>query len=325
MPKILVTGSTGFIGSYLIDNLERESYVVLGIDKIFPQNSHQKKNFVECNILDRECLEKIVQNFSPAIIIHLAARTDLDEKKNIEGYASNIKGVKNLIEVIRQNLSIKRCIFTSSQLVCKIGYIPKNDHEYNPPNLYGESKVLTEKIVRQHDGGKVEWCLVRPTTVWGPGMSVHYRRLLNFIQKEQYFHVGTRELYKSYGYIGNVAYQYQKLMEAPVEKIQGKTFYLADYQPISLRHWTNLIQQELKVKPIPSYPEFTAKLAAKVGDVLNFLGWHQFPFNSFRLNNILTEYVFDLSETKKICGNLPYTPEQGVKEMVNWARSQGIV
>ncbi len=325
MANILVTGSSGFIGSYLVDYLEEKGYSVLGIDKTHPKNSHQKKNFIECDILDRERLNKIVKEFSPNIILHLAARIDLDEKKDIQGYASNIRGVGNLVEVIQQNSSINRCIFTSSQLVCRVGHVPKNEYEYNPNTLYGESKVLTEKIVRERDGGKVEWCLVRPTTVWGPGMSPHYQKLFKLIQKGQYFHVGKKPLYKSYSYVGNIAYQYQKLMEAPVEQIHRKTLYLADYEPISLRDWTNLIQQELQARFIPTYPELITKLAAKVGDAINFCGWRRFPFNSFRLNNILTEYLFDLSETKKICGNLPYTTEQGVKEMVNWAKSEGIV
>ena len=325
MANILVTGGSGFIGSYLVDYLEEKGYSVLGIDKTHPKNSHQKKNFIECDILDRERLNKIVKEFSPNIILHLAARIDLDEKKDIQGYASNIRGVGNLVEVIQQNSSIDRCIFTSSQLVCRVGHVPKNEYEYNPNTLYGESKVLTEKIVRERDGGKVEWCLVRPTTVWGPGMSPHYQKLFKLIQKGQYFHVGKKPLYKSYSYVGNIAYQYQKLMEAPVEQIHRKTLYLADYEPISLRDWTNLIQQELQARFIPTYPELITKLAAKVGDAINFCGWRRFPFNSFRLNNILTEYLFDLSETKKICGNLPYTTEQGVKEMVNWAKSEGIV
>ena len=325
MANIFVTGSSGFIGSYLVDYLEEKNYSVLGIDKTPPKNSHQKKNFIECDILDRERLNQIVKEFSPDIILHLAARIDLDEKKNIEGYASNIQGVENLVAVIEESSSIKRCIFTSSQLVCRAGYIPKDEYDYNPNNLYGESKVLTEKIVRERDGGKVEWCLVRPTNVWGPGMSPHYRKLFKLIQKGQYFHVSKRPLYKSYSYVGNIAYQYQKLMEAPVEQIHGKTLYLADYEPISLRYWTNLIQQELQARLIPTYPELITKLAAKVGDVIQVFGWRRFPFNSFRLNNMLTEYLFDLSETKKICGNLPYTTEQGVKEMVNWVKSEGIV
>lgn len=323
MSKILVTGSSGFIGSYLTKYLQNQGYHILGIDKELPIEKEQKQEiFIKCDILNKDHLEKIVKDFSPTTILHLAARTDLNEKQDIQGYASNMQGVKNIIDAIRQTPRVKRCIFTSSQLVCRIGYVPKNEYEYNPNTLYGESKVLTEKIVREGDGGGVEWCLVRPTTVWGPGMTPHYQKFLKMIQQGRYFHVGKKPLYKSYSYIGNISYQYQKLMEAPTEQVHRKTFYLADYEPISLRNWTNLIKEELRAEPIPTYPEYIAKLAAKMGDAINWFGFKKFPFNSFRLNNILTEYIFDISETQKICGTLPYTTEQGVKELVNWLKNE---
>ncbi len=227
-----------------------------------------------------------------------------------------------MIEVIRQCPSVKRCIFTSSQLVCRVGYVPKDEYDYIPNTLYGKSKVLTEKIVREHDGGGIEWAIVRPTTVWGSGMSSHYQRFLKMIYQGLYFHVGNLPLYKSYSYIGNIIYQYLKIMEAPSELINKKTFYLADYEPISLRDWTNLIQKEINVKSIPTYPESLVSLLARLGDFVQKLGIKDVPFNSFRLNNILTEYVFDLSETEKVCDKLPYNTEQGVKELVSWLKSK---
>ena len=126
--------------------------------------------------------------------------------------------------------------------------------EYCPDTLYGKSKVLTEKIVREEDGGGVTWCLVRPTTVWGPHMKPHYQNLLRYIQQRRYFHVGRRERYKSYGFAGNVAYQYYKLLMAPAEKVHRKTFYLADYEQLSLRAYVNQLQAGLGAPPIPPVP-----------------------------------------------------------------------
>jgi hypothetical protein len=48
-----------------------------------------------------------------------------------------------------------------------------------------------------------------------------------------------------------------------------------------------------------------------------------FPFNSFRLRNILTQYQFDLTAAKAVCGPLPYTIEQGVKETAAWFNRSG--
>jgi nucleoside-diphosphate-sugar epimerase len=321
MKNVLVTGSSGFIGSRLIKYIADRDFHVLGLDKAEPQSTGNHYKFQKCDLLDEDRLTNLIIDFQPNIIIHLAARIDLDEKSDINGYAANIQGVRNFIEAISQCPSVKRCIFTSSQLVCKVGYVPHNDEDYQPNTLYGESKVLTEKIVKELDGGKVEWCIVRPTTVWGPGMSPHYQKFFRMIKEGRYFHVGNRPMFKSYSYIGNIVHQYFMLIHAPSEQIHQRTFYLADYEPLSLREWANAIQRELKVKPIPTYPEALIKIAAKLGDIVNAVGFKKFPFNSFRLNNVLTEYVFDLEKTEQVCGPLPYSIDAGVAETVSWLKT----
>ena len=322
MEKILITGSSGFIGSHLVRYLIDKDFLIFGIDKIEPKSSYRSYKFTNCDILDGGKLTKTVLEIQPDIIVHLAARIDLDEKNNLSGYSANIQGVRNLVEAISQCSSIKRCIYTSSLLVCKVSYIPSHDQDYQPNTLYGQSKVLTEKIVRELDGGNVEWCLVRPTTVWGPGMSDHYQKFIRMIEKGRYFHVGSRPCYKSFSYIGNIVHQYYSLMIAPTGQVHRQTFYLADYKPFSLKNWANALQRELGAKPIPTYPVFLAKLAAWLGDILNYLGLKKFPFNSYRLNNVLTEYVFDLSKTERVCGPLPYSFDQAVFETIQWIRKK---
>ena len=72
----------------------------------------------------------------------------------------------------------------------------------------------------------MEWCIVRPTTVWGTGMSPYYQRFLKMINHQgRYFHIGNSALYRSYSYIGNIIYQYEMLTEAPSELINKKTLF----------------------------------------------------------------------------------------------------
>ena len=49
---------------------------------------------------------------------------------------------------------------------------------------------------------------------------------------------------------------------------------------------------------------------------MNAIGMKKFPFNSFRLNNVLTQYQFDLGPTAAVCGDLPFDMEQGVAATV---------
>jgi Nucleoside-diphosphate-sugar epimerases len=263
-----------------------------------------------------------MRRVTPDALIHLAARIDLNETRDLNGYAANIDGVRNVIRAVKQTPGIHRAIYASSQLVCRVGYIPASDTEYCPDTLYGQSKVMTEKIVREEDGGGVEWCLVRPTTVWGPQMSPHYQNMLRLICEGKYFHCGKGKLYKSYAYAGNIAYQYVRLLTVQAAAIYRKTFYLADYQPLSLREYADGLAHEMGAARIPTLPPGLARILALAGDTLNACGFKSFPFNSFRLNNILTEYVFDLASTEAACGPLPFTRDGGIKATAKWFLSE---
>lgn len=314
--RVLVTGSAGFIGRAVVHQLRGCGWTVCGLDKV----AGEKDDYV-CDLLDATRLADCITGHMPDAVVHLAARTDLDEKRDIAGYAANIEGVENLIIAVGKTPSIQRVIWTSSQLVCRVGYVPRNDSDYSADTLYGQSKVLTERLVRRHDGAGRAWCVARPTTVWGPGMGAHYRRLLRMIERGLYFHVGNSALYKSYGYIGNVAYQYRRLLEVPRDIVHGNTFYVADYEPIDLQAWCNALQRGLHSRPIRRMPVALAKFMAAGGDVINALGFRQLPFTSFRLNNVLTQYRFDLEPTRAVCGEVPYSMEQGVAETVRWFQS----
>jgi hypothetical protein len=151
-------------------------------------------------------------------------------------------------------------------------------------------------------------------------MNAHYQRFFELIEAGRYFHIGNRPLYKSYSYVGNIAYQYMQLLTAPKEKIARRTFYLADYQPIDLIAWADAFQRGLAAPPIRRLPKPLAQVLARVGDAINVLGFHRFPFTSFRLNNILTQYCVNLAPTEAVCGPLPFSVEDGVRATVDWIR-----
>ncbi|MGB5347029.1 MAG: NAD-dependent epimerase/dehydratase family protein, partial [Woeseia sp.] len=239
----------------------------------------------------------------------------------IDDYKSNTDGVRTICNAVQATPDIQRVIYTSSQLVCRVGYVPKGDTEYCPNNYYGQSKVVPEKIVRE-DGGGVEWCLVRPTTVWGPHMSEHYQSFLRNLKRGTFFHFSKRPLYKSYSYAGNIAFQFLKLLTAPKEQVHKKTFYLADYEPLSLRVYVDLLALRLHAPRVRSIPYPVAKVLALGGDLAEAIGIRNIPFTSFRLNNILTEYQFDMSPTRAVCGELPYTFEDGVNATAEWYLSE---
>jgi len=71
---------------------------------------------------------------------------------------------------------------------------------------------------------------------------------------------------------------------------------------------------------IQTVPVSLARSVAAIGDAINAIGFDRFPFNSFRLHNVLTPSVVDLSATEPVCGPLPYKPAEGIAQTATWLR-----
>src|SRR4051812_40154185 len=107
---ILVTGSSGFIGTRLMNWCQANRLAAVGLDWR-PPSAGLVSNHISCDINHRDHLAQAVKDASPTSIVHLAARTDL-AGKTVEDYPANSIGVSNLLQAIRQVPSVKRCLFT---------------------------------------------------------------------------------------------------------------------------------------------------------------------------------------------------------------------
>lgn len=320
--KVFITGGSGFIGTNLIDFLLHKEVEVLNFDIRPPRNKAQNKYWVEGDILDLEKLKFSVEGFNPDYIVHSAARTDLNGS-TIEDYPANTEGVSNVIDALRYSKSLKRVLFASSRLVCKIGYQPKSDIDYIPTTAYGESKVLGEQIVRDRAGDiPCSWMIFRPTSIWGPWFDVPYKDFFMMILNGRYVHPSGKRIRKSFGYIGNSVYMIDKFLFCDANLIHGKTLYLTDYPELEVKYWANLIATKSGNRPPREVKYSILKLAALCGDVAKYFGWKNPPLTSFRLENLLTEMLHDTKEVKDICGKLPFNLEKGVEETLVWINNE---
>lgn len=317
MTRVLVTGGSGFIGTNLINKLLENNYDVCNIDIKKPKVLSHELVWKNVDICDFDNLKYEIDSFLPEIIFHLAARTDLNGE-NLLDYDSNITGVKNLIRSVENLKCLKRIIFTSSMYVCMPGYTPKDSLDFLPHTLYGESKVLTEKIVLSSTI-KCTWSIIRPTSIWGPWFGEPYINFFKMVRSGLYFNINNVKCMKTYGYIGNMIYQMLYLMNVDDNCIHKKVFYLGDYEPYDISEWAIEIAKQYN-KQIINCHYTVFFFLSKLGDFLKFFGI-RFPMTSFRLRNMTTNNIIDITEIQKLIEILPFSRLQGISETIKWMKN----
>jgi nucleoside-diphosphate-sugar epimerase len=311
--RVLITGSSGFVGKALMQRLASRGHTVRGFSRTPGVETLQG------DLLDSASIRAALSGFEPEVVYNLAAETDLKGPPS-GGYAANTVGVQNLIDAVSDSPSVSRVIWMSSQLVNRPGHTPTSDTDYDPQGGYGTSKVDGERRVRAADGGGKTWVIPRSTTIWGPGMSEHYAGVLRLIRRGLYFHVGRRPRHKSYSYIENLSSQLEALGSAPADEVHGLTLYLADSPPVDLRAWSDQFAEQFG-RRIATLPEPVAHALGRIGDLMDTVGLPT-PLNSRRLENMLTEYVYDTGPIDRIHGPPPVATDEGVRRTAAWLIAQ---
>lgn len=318
MTRVLITGGSGFIGTHIVSALLKDECIsILNIDINKPKIKEHESVWKKVDLCDKTMLVNAVKEFKPNKVIHLAARTDL-RGKDLHEYAVNIDGVRNLLDALDQTPSLEQAIFASSMYVCRPGYTPQNFEDYAPHTLYGESKVLTEQIIKEKNPSTYTWSIIRPTSIWGPYFSEPYDKFFKLILSHSYFHLGKRACKKTYGYVDNTVFQILSVFNSTPQKVNRNVYYLGDYNPYDITEWANEIGSIAKIK-IPQIPYFLFQLAARFGDVLKAIGI-TFPMTSFRLKNMTTDNIHKLTPIQQIAPLLPVSRIEGSKATIQWIR-----
>ena len=322
--SLCITGGSGFIGTAAMQWALDQEFEVINFDIRPPNVLAHQQHWKYVDIRDKHEFTAALVDFQPTHIWHLAAMTGMDIH-DMSFFDANTIGVQNLLEATLHLPNLQRTLFTSSLLVCRNGYVPQNDTEYCPPNLYGESKVIGEKMVRESQLA-CDWAIVRPTSIWGPWFEHSYKTFFKVIDRGWYVQPGEKPIVKPLSYVGNTVYMMQKILLHQEKDVSHQTFYLGDYPQHSIQEWADLIRQQLgRPGKIPVFPIGVMRLLAKGGDFCKTLGWSDPPITSFRLNNMLTGAHYPIEKTQEVVGELPFNLQEGVQQTLDWMAQEGLI
>ena len=138
--KILVTGSSGFIGKKILQHLSKKKL------KVYCPARKNKKNYKNIFFFKKNLQSKVIFNKYCDIIIHGAAKSPYNNKFNSKDYKANILMTESVIKYSKK-FRPKKIIFLSSLSVHGT-ILSKEVNEktkINKPDLYGRSKLICEK------------------------------------------------------------------------------------------------------------------------------------------------------------------------------------
>lgn len=124
MPRILVTGGSGFIGTNSIQLLTERGSDVVNFDVTPPLWEAQAGQWVPGDIHDRPRLDSVLEAYAPEAVVHLAAETRVGPRFSLDHYSANTVGTQDLLQALQLHDGVERVIITSTQYVCRPGYVP---------------------------------------------------------------------------------------------------------------------------------------------------------------------------------------------------------
>lgn len=190
--KILVLGSSGFLGSHLVKSL-LENNQVIQFDMLPNALNDPNSEFIQGSILDKELVLKAMEGID--IVYHFAAMTDLDIVNNnaAEAIEVNIAGTTNVLDACIQE-KVDQFIFSSSVYVYSTF-----------GGVYKSTKQACELLIQDYDKmHNLNYTILQLGSVYGPGSketNLIYRMITEAITRKQIQHYGTGKEERKYIFV----------------------------------------------------------------------------------------------------------------------------
>lgn len=250
MAKILVTGASGFIGSHLVPKIGLNHHVYS----------------LKSDLLNYQAVQDELLNYKPDIVVHLAARTEVELSFYEQTSFSEVNyvGSVNLIEAASKVPNLKNFIFASTMEVygwqpisdqVKDGQLPQKyeafDENTNPnPNApYAVAKLAVEKYLQyMHRSRSFPFCAIRQTNSYGRrdnDFFVTEQIVTQMLKNKNEINLGYQYPWRNFLYIDDLIKIWHDLIEYSDKINDGTIFTVGPDRPIRIDAWAQLIANKI--------------------------------------------------------------------------------
>lgn len=294
MIKVLLTGSTGLLGEYLIRNKPKNYFIVGTFHRVMPRIIAPNVKYVKLDLNDFDQIKNLILEEKPEIIIHSSSLGNVDYCENHKTEARKInilatKALFNSSETIKSKF-----IFFSTNAVFD-GKNPPYDEEasLNPLDYYGKTKQAVETWLQKFNNSR-EILIIRLMTMYGWNNPSERSNPVTWFIKElngnNQINV-VNDVYNAYLYIEDAAQAVWKLI---AKKITGK---------INISGTEIITRYELALK--------TAKVFSLPVKLINPVPSSFFP----RLAPRPKYNSFNITKVKRLIKFKPKRVEEGLLDM----------
>lgn len=322
--KLLVTGASGFIGSFIVEEgLARGYEVWAAVRKSSSREflTDGRIHFVELDLLSEERLTEQLRGHRFDFVVHAAGLTK--SLKDSDFYRVNTLGTQNLTNVIKKlQMPLRRFIYLSSLSIFgpireEQPYTEITETDTPHPNTdYGRSKLLAEEYLQRE--ASFPYVVLRPTGVYGP-REKDYFMMAKSIKGHVDFAVGFKRQDITFVYVKDVV---QAVFLAFERGESGRKYFLSDGQVYQSSAFSDLIRKELGnpwclrltapvwlLRVVTACGDSIGKLTGKIS-ALNNDKYHILRQRNWRC---------DISPATEELGYQPEYPlERGVRETIAW-------
>ena len=322
--KILVTGASGFIGSFVVEEaLARGCEVWAAVRKSSSRKYLQDERirFIELDFSSKERIVEQLQGHRFDYVVHAAGVTKCLNSNDF--HSVNTLGTQNLTDALNTlQMPLKKLVFLSSLSVFgpireRQPYEDMTENDTPQPNThYGKSKLMAEEYLRQK--AAFPYVILRPTGVYGP-REKDYFMMAQSIRNHVDFAVGFRRQDITFIYVKDVV---QAVFQSFDHGQTGRNYFLSDGQVYQSATFSKLIRKELGnpwclrltapvwlLRIVTSFGELAGRLTGKVSALNND------KFHILRQRN----WRCDIRPAVEELDFHPEYPlERGVRETVAW-------